>query len=99
MIVSDATDTLPIHDLDALRASVVTLLALKVKTAEIKAMLLQANAPASAWLEAMVVMGKPTTPMRIASALAIAADRSDLVHDAKSASTTGCRTPHPVNMG
>lgn len=79
MIVSDATDTLPIHDLDALRASVVTLLALKVKTAEIKAMLLQANAPASAWLEAMVVMGKPTTPMRIASALAIAADRSDLV--------------------
>lgn len=79
MTVLDSSDALPIHDLDALRASVVTLLALKVKTAEIKAMLLQANAPASAWLEAMVVMGKPITPMRIASALANAADRPELL--------------------
>lgn len=79
MTVAEATDALPVHDLDALRASVVTLLALKVKPAEIKAMLLQMNAPASAWLEAMVVMGKPVTPVRIASALASAADRHDLL--------------------
>jgi hypothetical protein len=79
MTTADATDTLPVHDLDALRATVTALLALKLKPAEIKAMLLQADAPASAWLEAMVVMWRPTTPMGVARALASAADRPDLL--------------------
>ncbi len=80
MTLPDVADALPIHNLDALRAEVTTLLAFKVKPQEIKAMLLRQDAPPSAWLEALVVLGQPSSPMRIAQALCdAAANRSDLL--------------------
>ncbi len=80
MTLPDVTDALPLHNLDALRAEITALLAFKVKPQEIKAMLLRQGAPPSAWLEALVVLGQPSTPLRIAQALCdAAANRSDLL--------------------
>jgi hypothetical protein len=80
MTLPDIPDALPLYNLDALRAEITALLAFKVKPIEIKAMLLRQDAPPSAWLEALVVMGQPSSPMRIAKALCdAAATRSDLL--------------------
>ncbi len=79
MTLPESPDALPVQDLNALRASVLTLLALKVKPLEIKTMLQQQKAPPSATLEALVVMGQPSNPMRIAKALSEASGRADLL--------------------
>ncbi len=78
MTIPELDSALPVHNLDALRAEVTALLACKVKPQEISAMLLKQSAPPSAWIEAMVVMGQPSSPMRIAKALSLAATRTDL---------------------
>ena len=78
MIPSDSTEALPLHDLDALGAAIRTLLALEVKAPEIQAILTEAKAPPAAWIEALVILGNPSNPMQVASALSRAADRDDL---------------------
>ena len=79
MTLPENADALPVHNLDALRSEITTLLAFKVKALDIKAMLLRQAAPPSAWIEAMVVMAQPTSPMRVARALCEAATRTDLL--------------------
>lgn len=76
--MSELPDTLPIHDLDALRGSVTTLVALQVNPKEIEAMLVAAGAPPAARIEALVVMGQPSDRFRIAEALSRAAEQTDL---------------------
>ena len=78
MTLPELSSALPVHNLDALRAEVTALLACKVKPTEISAMLFKQGAPVSAVLEAMIVMGQPSSPMRIAKALSLAATRTDL---------------------
>ena len=96
MAPPELIDALPVHDLDALRAAIRTLLALEVKTTEIKTMLKESNASPAAWLEGLVVMGKPSNPMQIASALSAAAERDELW----SGLTSACRRwkVHPASL-
>ena len=78
MPTSNPVEALPIHDLNALRSAIQVLMALKVESSEIEALLKEAKAPPAARLEALVVMARPSNPMQCANALSKAAERDDL---------------------